>query len=280
MIQEIAPHRYDNVHRTLRPSANDLTLVFDGERVLCAQSGGGLALPRFGELDLPDARFGFALDGAPVFLAEGPCAHPEGYEFADARALRYAGPRHLAWAVGVGGSLTRWYRANRFCGACGAEMADSETERARVCPRCGGTVYPRISPAVIVAVCDGERLLLTRYRGRPFKSYALVAGFNEIGESIEDTVRREVLEETGLRVKNLRFYRSQPWVFTDSLLMGFFADLEGSDTITLQESELAEAGWFDRADIPDDHSPISLTGEMIERFRAGGESSWTKNKRT
>ena len=279
MIQEIAPHRYDNVHRTLRPSANDLTLVFDGERVLCAQSGGGLALPRFGELDLPDARFAFALDGAPVFLAEGPCAYPEGYEFADARALRYAGPRHLAWAVGVGGSLTRWYRANRFCGACGAEMTDSREERARVCPRCGGTVYPRISPAVIVAVCDGERLLLTRYRGRPFKSYALVAGFNEIGESIEDTVRREVLEETGLRVKNLRFYRSQPWVFTDSLLMGFFADLEGSDTIRIQESELAEAGWFDRSEIPDDHSPISLTGEMIEVFREGGES-WTKNKRT
>ena len=279
MIQEIAPHRYDNVHRTVRPAAGDLTLVFDGGRVLCAQPEGGLVLPRFGELELREARFGFELDGASVFLAEGPCAHPAQYGFADARTLRYAEPRHLAWAVGVGGSLTRWYRANRFCGACGAEMADSETERARICPRCGLTVYPRISPAVIVAVCDGPRLLLTRYRGRPFKSYALVAGFNEIGESIEDTVRREVLEETGLRVRDLRFYRSQPWVFTDSLLMGFFADLEGSDTIRIQESELAEAGWFDRSEIPDDHSPISLTGEMIEVFREGGES-WTKNKRT
>ena len=279
MIQEIAPHRYDNVHRTVRPAAGDLTLVFDGGRVLCAQPEGGLVLPRFGELELREARFGFELDGAPVFLTEGPCAHPAQYGFADARTLRYAEPRHLAWAVGVGGSLTRWYRANRFCGACGAEMANSDAERARVCPGCGLTVYPRISPAVIVAVCDGERLLLTRYRGRPFKSYALVAGFNEIGESIEDTVRREVLEETGLRVRNLRFYRSQPWVFTDSLLMGFFADLEGSDTIRIQESELAEAGWFHRSEIPDDHSPISLTGEMIEVFREGGES-WTKNKRT
>lgn len=279
MIQEIAPHSYDNVHRVRTPAEGDLTLVFDGGRVLCAQSGGGIVLPRFGELDLPDARFGFELDGAPVFLAEGPCGHPAAYGFAEAGTLRYAEPRHLAWAVGVGGSLTRWYRANRFCGACGAEMADSDAERARVCPGCGLTVYPRISPAVIVAVCDGERLLLTRYRGRPFKSYALVAGFNEIGESIEDTVRREVLEETGLRVRNLRFYRSQPWVFTDSLLMGFFADLEGGDTIRIQESELAEAGWFHRSEIPDDHSPISLTGEMIEVFREGGEL-WTKNKRT
>ena len=268
MIQEIAPHSFDNAFRGVRPAQNDLTLVFDGDRVLCAQPGGEIALPRWGELDAPEASFGFVLDGAPVFLAEGPCGHPPAYEFAEARALRYAGPPHLAWAIGVGGSLLRWYRANRFCGACGAAMAGRATERAMVCPRCGLTVYPRISPAVIVAVCDGPRLLLTRYRGRPFQSYALVAGFNEIGESIEDTVRREVWEETGLRVKNLRFYRSQPWVFTDSLLMGFFADLDGPDTVTVQESELAEAGWFRRSDIPDDHSPISLTGEMIEVFRS------------
>ena len=128
---------------------------------------------------------------------------------------------------------------------------------------------PKICPAVIVAVTDGDRLLLTKYQGRAFKRYALVAGFAEIGESIEDTVRREVFEETGLRVKNLRFYKSQPWVFTDSLLMGFFCDLDGDDRITIQQSELSEAGWFPRGEIPTDHSGISLTGEMIERFRAG-----------
>jgi len=150
-------------------------------------------------------------------------------------------------------------------------MEDSAEERARCCPNCGQTVYPKISPAVIVAVTDGDRLLLTRYANRPFKSYALVAGFNEVGESIEDTVRREVMEETGLHVGNLRFYRSQPWVFTDSLLMGFFADLQGDDRIRLQESELAEAGWFCRSELPTDHSEISLTGEMIERFRMGQE---------
>ena len=148
-------------------------------------------------------------------------------------------------------------------------MRDSDTERARICPACGLTLYPKISPAVIVAVTDGDRLLLTKYQGRAFKRYALVAGFNEIGESIEDTVRREVLEETGLRVKNLRFYKSQPWVFTDSLLMGFYCELDGSDRITIQESELSEAGWYARDEIPSDHSNISLTGEMIERFRSG-----------
>ena len=138
-----------------------------------------------------------------------------------------------------------------------------------VCPACSQTVYPKICPAVIVAVHDGERLLLTRYRGRAFKKYALVAGFNEIGESIEQTVHREVLEETGVRVKNLRFYKSQPWVFTDTLLMGFYAELDGSDKIRVQEDELAEAGWFLRSELPEEHSNISLTGEMIEQFRAG-----------
>ena len=181
------------------------------------------------------------------------------------------GPKEAVFAAAVGESLHRWYGANRFCGRCGRPMADSDTERALVCPDCGLTVYPKICPAVIVAVSDGDRLLLTKYRGRAFRRYALVAGFAEIGESIEDTVRREVFEETGLRVKNLRFYKSQPWVFTDSLLMGFWCELDGSDAVTLETNELSEAGWYARAEIPTDHSGISLTGEMMEVFRRGRE---------
>ena len=112
------------------------------------------------------------------------------------------------FAAAAGESLHRWYDSQKFCGRCGARMEKSAVERAMVCPQCKNTVYPKICPAVIAAVHDGDRLLLTRYRGRPFKKYALIAGFNEIGESIEDTVHREVMEEAGLRVKNLRFYRS------------------------------------------------------------------------
>ena len=171
--------------------------------------------------------------------------------------------------MAAGESLWRWYGANRFCGRCGTQMRHGDTERSRVCPACGNTVYPKICPAVIVAVHDGDRLVLTKYRGRPFKKFALIAGFNEIGESIEDTVRREVMEEVGLKVKNLRFYKSQPWTFTDTLLMGFYAQLDGDDTITIQEDELSEGAWYHRAEIPSDYSPISLTGEMIEMFRTG-----------
>ena len=156
-----------------------------------------------------------------------------------------------------------------FCGRCGTPVTDSTTERAVVCPACGLVEYPKICPAVIAAVTDGDRLVLTKYRGRAFRKYALVAGFNEIGESIEDTVRREVLEETGLRVKDITFYKSQPWVVTDTLLMGFFCKLDGPDTIHMQEDELSVAQWFYRSQIPDDYSAISLTGEMIEVFRRG-----------
>ena len=274
MIQEITPHRFANEYRAQMPEPEANVLAFRGDAVLCAGGAGHLTLPRWGALGLPAdrGRFAFLLDGAPVFLTDAePERLPEGFAFVSAPTLRHAAPRHIAWAVGVGGSLMRWYRQNALCGACGEAMVDSTTERARICPRCGAVVYPRINPAVIAAVHDGDRLLLTRYRGRAHKAYSLVAGFNEIGESIEDTVRREVMEEAGLRVKNLRFYRSQPWVFTDSLLMGFFAELDGPDEIRMEEDELSEAGWIHRDSLPEDHSDISLTGEMIELFRGGRE---------
>lgn len=267
--------RYDNAFRRAAPEAADTALLFREDAVLTRSADGRLGLPGFSVL--PERlrarpwRYAFSLGAARFFLADAADAAPElpGFAWVPSRDYRGMGPKEAVFAAAVGESLHRWYGANRFCGRCGAPMADSETERARVCPACGLTVYPKICPAVIVAVTNGDRLLLTKYQGRAFKRYALVAGFNEIGESIEDTVRREVLEETGLRVKGLRFYKSQPWVFTDSLLMGFYCALDGSDRIKLQETELSEASWYPRAEIPGDYSPISLTGEMIERFRRG-----------
>jgi NAD+ diphosphatase len=134
-------------------------------------------------------------------------------------------------------------------------MARDGKERMLRCPDCGNTLYPKICPAVIVACYKGDKLLLTKYAGRGIGAYALIAGFAEIGESIEDTVRREVFEETGVRVKNLRFYKSQPCPLSDSLLMGFWCELDGSDEITLDTNELSVAEWVDR--------PISLTGKLI-----------------
>ena len=102
-----------------------------------------------------------------------------------------------------------------------------------------------------------------------YKKYALVAGFNEIGETLEDTVRREVMEEVGLKVKNIRYYKNQPWGLSSSLLVGFFAELDGQATVTLDTNELSEATWFKREDIREHNLSISLTQEMIEVFRRG-----------
>ena len=138
-----------------------------------------------------------------------------------------------------------------------------------VCPACGNTEYPKICPAVIVAVTDGERILLARNAHGTYKRLALIAGFVEFGETFEDTVRREVMEEVGLRVKNIRYYKSQPWAFTDTEMIGFTAQLDGQGALTVQESELSEAGWYRRDEIPAADTTISIGQEMIERFRLG-----------
>ena len=275
MIQDIAPHTYVNQMSWKQPESEDWLLSFDEKgRVLLKIEGGSFALPTVGAYGIPAERLQYLVavdDRAFFLLKDGLLPEDEGFRYESSTLLRELEPRHLAFGASAGQSLARWYRNTKFCGRCGETMQPSTIERAMVCPKCGYTIYPRINPAIIAAVTDGDRLVLTRYKNRPFRKYALVAGFAEIGESIEDTVRREVLEETGLHVGRLRFYKSQPWVFTDTLLMGFYCELEGGDEITVQEDELAEAAWFQRNEIPTDFSSISLTGEMIERFRQGKE---------
>ena len=275
MLQDLYPHIYHNEISWKQPEPEDYALIFTPDRtVYCCVQNGELTLPRIrdiGTFDAAAAQYAFCIDRTAYYLVG---AHPEAAEpfsYLPSAQLRSmtAHTSTALFAAAAGESLFRWYSSQQFCGRCGRRMKKSTVERAMVCPACGNTVYPKICPAVIAAVHDGDRLLLTRYRGRAFKKYALIAGFNEIGESIEDTVRREVLEEAGVHVKNLRFYKSQPWVFTDTLLMGFFCELDGSDKITMQESELSEAGWFHRSTLPEDYSHIRLTGEMIDQFRLG-----------
>lgn len=267
MLQDIAPHTYHNEMAFENPKPEAVALVYGRDGVLAKTGEGQLILPRVGDFGPARWIYAFSVDDTPYYLSLETLEAP-GFAVTP---FREAAPRHTAFACAVGQSLHRWYGANRFCGCCGGTMEPGTRERSLVCGICGHTVYPKICPAVIVAVCQGDRLLLTRYAGRAFKRYALVAGFCEIGETVEETVAREVLEETGLRVRNLRFYKSQPWVVTDSLLMGFFVDLDGSDRVRLQEDELSEGRWFHREELPTDHSFDSLTGEMIEVFRQGRE---------
>ncbi|MGW8114825.1 NAD(+) diphosphatase [Caproicibacterium sp. NSD3] len=283
MLQDILPHIYHNSFELRPAEEDDVVFIFRRNQVLLKVSDCQLTLPHikdFSQIAPEHCRSLFSIDDTWYsMLKEGEIAPPKGYDYYSTAQYREFRPMEALFPCAVAGSLNRWYLDNQYCGACGEKLQDSEEERALVCPSCGKILYPKICPAVIVAVCDGDRLLLTKYAGRSFKKYALIAGFNEIGESIEETVHREVFEEVGVKVKNLRFYKSQPWVFTDTLLMGFFCDLDGKDEITLQESELSVGTWVKRSELPEDMAKLSLTGEMIECFRKSLDKSKKGEKR-
>lgn len=190
----------------------------------------------------------------------------EGYDFTGVNVFRNAKPKELAFAAITAYHLYGWYRDNRYCGRCGRLMFHGENERMMHCMDCKNTVYPKICPAVIVAVTDGDRILLTKYAGRTYRNYALIAGFTEIGETVEETVMREVYEEVGVHVKNLRYYKSQPWALSGSLLYGYFCELDGDDSIHLQEDELSVGKWFHADELDIEEDDVSLTREMICKF--------------
>ena len=194
-----------------------------------------------------------------------------GYEFYETRSLRYVHPQHLSFAVITGHQLYQWYRSRQFCGCCGHAMKHDNKERMMYCPVCGRHEYPVLMPAVIVGITNGDKIICSKYEGRSFKQYALIAGFAEIGETIEETVHREVMEEVGLKVKNLRYYKSQPWSFSGTLLFGFFCDVDGDDTLTIDREELSVAQWFERDKIIGQDTDSSLTNEMMMVFAAGNE---------
>ena len=277
MIQDIHPHIYHVEYEEKTIKKTDWVLIYDGMKVL-AKIEDGVTFPKGNELtskweNLKEhCQYLFQIDEENYFLLEeGEYQIPEGYEFCESRQLEAFDTMEKVFAGALGGQLSRWYQSQKYCSQCGTALHKNHVERAMECPECGQMIYPVLSPSVIVAVTDGDRILMTRYAGRTYKRYALVAGYVEAGESLEETVRREVMEEVGLKVKNIRYYKSQPWPFSSTLLAGFFCDLDGDDEIHLQESELCEGTWFKREEIPINNSRLSLTNEMIETFRAGNE---------
>lgn len=275
MIQDIAPHHYDNAYHPRPPRDGDRVFFYQDTATLLSRATN---LPftweeaaALADLSALPVTYLFAIDEAAFYWCHVvPQAIRDAAVPSKDSGFRDAEPGWLAFACITASQLHGWYHDHQFCGRCGAPSQPDPVERAMRCPACGNLVYPTISPAVIVGVTHGDRLLLTRYAHGAFRNYALIAGFAEIGEPLEDTVRREVMEEVGLPVRNIRFYKSQPWSFSSSLLSGFYCDLDTDDeTVTLQEDELGEGTWFDRSALPEGGSPISLTHEMIERFRQG-----------
>lgn len=277
MLQDLDTGRLENEFRNISASPEDTVLCFhQGQVLLCRSADNTLTLPTLADLTSAEPtvppRYLFRMPEQNYFLWTDAPVPPTGrFSYEPARQLRQLNSKEICYAIMTGWHLYNWYRCNRICGCCGTPTEHDTKERMLRCPGCGNMIFPRISPAVIVAVTNGEKLLLSKYAGRTYTRYALLAGYTEIGETIEQTVHREVMEEVGLRVKNLRYYKSQPWGVDGNVLMGFFCDVDGSDEIHIDENELSMADWYPRDNLPAHDDGISLTREMIRVFEEGRE---------
>lgn len=255
------------------PSDDSLVFAFRERRLLVHWDDGGARVPTLRELrplleSTPPLFLG-TLSGAPVLT----CGLPDEVEVADGMALKglrglfgRLGDPHFALA-GRGVQIVDWDRDHRFCGRCAEPTEASPAERTRRCPRCGLSCYPRLAPAVIVAVDRGDEILLARSSHFPPGMYSTLAGFSEPGESLEETVLREIEEESGILVTNIRYFGSQPWPFPHSLMVGFRAQWASGD-IVLEDPEIEAADWFRPDAMPKIPPRISIARALIEDFLA------------
>ncbi len=272
MINEIYPYKLDSAFTVREPKPTDYVLSYTSGTILLMGEGEGLSIPTFADVGevSGDCEHLFEMDGHGYYLVMGLAeTGAAGCSAQSLQVLRTMEPMHQAFAALTGGHYYRWRASRRFCGRCGTPTERGSTERSALCLQCGLVEYPKISPAIIVAISDGDRLLMARSASGTYKRYGLIAGFVEIGESFEEAVARETMEEVGLKLKNIRYFQSQPWAFSDSMMVGFFADLDGSPEIKLQRSELAEAVWFEREDIPETVSTISISSVLTDMVRNG-----------
>lgn len=206
------------------------------------------------------------LNGCPAKAVTVDGELPSAYEFSGLRESYFKLPFDEYYAAGKGAELISFHTNTRFCARCGKEMV-KKTDISRVCTGCGKEIWAPVQPAIIVLVRKGkDEILLARAKNFKRPYYGLVAGFVETGESIEETVQREVMEETGLKIKNIRYWKSQPWPYPNSLMLGFFADYESGE-IKIQEEELVDCRWFNRNAMPETPPSLSMAGMLIAEWK-------------
>lgn len=277
MLHNIEPHKLRNEYCPKEAVEEDYVFFFQGDTIWLnnrIKSALCPVIPTIVELagiSKQDLRYLFAIEGRNYYLLMDTSFVPLGTngEFVKVRSLRYClmpYDKEACFAIMTGWHLFNWYQDHVFCGRCGTKTVHATTQRMLQCPKCHNMIFPTIAPAVIIGVVKGEYILMSKYSDREYIGYALLAGFMEIAETPEDTVRREVMEEVSLHVKNIRYYKSQPGGVDGNVLLGFFCDLDGDDTIHIDETELAMAQWYHRDEIPIKNDGYSLTFEMITYF--------------
>lgn len=258
-------------------SDEDFWFIFYKNKLLVTVNNENITIPTtkvLSELTLSKAfeqylgLFG-AISCKVAYLSEAPLL-PVGMEFKDLRSVGNQIEENLFFVCGKASQIIHWEESHLFCGHCGAKTEQSPTERAKICPKCGSMNYPRISPAIIVAVTKGESLLLAHNNNFPQGFYSVIAGFVEPGETFEDCVKREVFEEVGIKVKNVKYFSSQPWPFPNSIMIAFTAEYE-SGNIKADGVEIGNADWFTVDTLPNIPSKISVARKLIDNFIASSK---------
>jgi NAD+ diphosphatase len=194
---------------------------------------------------------------------------PEGMEFLGLRQLFGRIDDETLALAGRAVQIKEWDKTHQYCGQCGSEVFHVKHERAKKCPKCAHTTYPRLAPAVIVRIerpsQSGSEILLARNQRHPAGFFSVLAGFVEPGESLEECVRREVREEVGIEIQNIQYFGSQPWPFPNSLMIAFTAEY-ASGAIRLEEEEIVEAGWYKAGTLPKVPPRVSIARQMIDAF--------------
>lgn len=245
-------------------------IVFCGRDMLLCPQENRYVFPRaaeLAELDIPAALSIGRRDGRPCYavdLAELPEPPEPVQKIAVRLAVGYL--QDTAFSAGCRAKeLLHWRRQHRFCGHCGERLAESGSDIALVCPKCGERFYPQLAPAVIVAVTRGDEILLAHNRNFLPEIHGLIAGFVEAGENIEETIAREIMEETGVTVGNIRYFSSQCWPFPNSLMLGFYADYVSGEARP-DGAELETLGWFRAGSLPKIPPKGSIARRIIEDF--------------
>ena len=265
------------------PQESDLLFIFHERKMLVRDTDGAPSAPSRGELPalsqiLEKGLYIGTLDNTPCYTAiVDENVAPDGYSFISLRYLYFRGVANLRPAISTAALVRDWAINTRYCGRCGAKTSTLENEWCSTCPDCGYTAYPRMSPAVIVAVLKDGKILLAHNRRFDRPIYSLLAGFVEPGESLESTVHREILEEAGLEVKNLRYHSSQCWPFPDSLMIGYVVEYSSGE-LKLNE-ELDDAGWFDKDTMPQIPEKGPIARSIIDWYlETGGDGALPQEK--
>ncbi len=251
---------------------NSYVFAFNGDRLLVITENEEYRIPNYNEIEnmkLKAVRRHYlgTLDGRPCYSIEikPESIAPRQTSFVGLRELFGMVDEELFSLAAHAIQIVNWDKMHQYCGKCGAKTGYAPAERAKICNQCGAVYYPRIAPAVIVAVKKGKELLLLRNKRFKHNFYSVLAGFVEPGESLEECLIREVREETGLEVKNIKYFGSQSWPFPNSLMVGFTADYAGGE-IRLDGNEIAAAGWFMPDNFPQLPGPISIARRLIDSF--------------